>query len=226
MPDGGSYTGTPAGTVTDRTGLLISQVQVTLATFDQKKLSEILKLVPEKFIYDKLQRAQEHLAQEFLCIEKSDATLTMTSGVITEPTGFYRIKQIVLPSGQYVQPVEVDIEVYDQLTRTYFTAGQEPTFYKRWGGSITFFPTPSDGTYTMHYYGVPTTQIAQSQNPETPQILDEALFYFAMKECAPAVGRLDLVPLYEGKYMAEKSRSLGSWQRAKTINYAVEYQDI
>jgi len=226
MPDGGSYTGTPAGTITDRTGALVSQIQFHLATFDQGRLEQVLKLLPEAIIYDKLQRGQEHLAQDLLCIEKKKTDLSVSSGAATEPTGFYRMKQLVLPSTQYCQPIEIDVQDHDRLTRNYFTAGQKPQFYFRWNGTITLYPTPSDGTYTMYYYGVPTTQVSQSQNPETPQILDEALLYFGIKECAPVAGRLDLVPAYEQKYVVEKERAERAWGRTKTLDTSIVYHDV
>lgn len=221
MPDYGTYSSPASGVTTTRSGKLLSKVQWYLAGMDQGKLADVLKLLPEQFIFDELNRAQSMLAEDLLCIETS-ASVTFTSGVGAEPTGFYRMKQLKLSTSQLLQPIEVSGEQYDDIIRTYTSGGQTPTWYWRWGGNITLFPVPATGSYTVYYYGVPTTTIAQATEPQIPAYMDEAMLFYAVKELAVVAGRNDLVPLCEGKYARELDRIKLAWRRTKTVLYEIE----
>ena len=210
----------------DRTDSIVSQAQYHLASVEQGKLSGLLKNLPPTFFYDKLQQAQTRVAAEFLCIEKKSTTITMTSGVVTEPTGFFRMKQFVLSSTDYCQPVEISVQDYDSLTRAYFTAGQAPQFFFRWAGSMTFYPVPTDATYTMYYYGIPTTTVSTIIDPETPAYFDECLLWYVLKEAADVIGRADLASQYHGKYERSREDIMGMWRRTKTESTAIMFRDI
>ena len=224
MPDYGSFTD-PAGVATDRITKLRSQIQLYLGTMNGNGLSNVMENLPSQIVYDVIQRGQTVLAEEFLCIEKS-TTVTFTSSVGSEPSGFYRLKQLVLGSGESLQPVEIDVQEYDQLTRSIYAAGIRPFTYFRWNGSITIYPSITDGSYTIYYYGTPTTTVAVAVNPETPAYMDEALLYFALKELSQIAERPDLVMLYEGKWEVERERVRGSWMRSKSIRNVIHYHDL
>jgi hypothetical protein len=226
MPDYGSFSAPTAGVTTTRSGALFGKVQFILGTADQSNLKRIINTVPPALIYEFLDKGQHRLATELLCIEKTTAALTVTSGVASEPTGFFRVKQIVLATSENYQPVEVSVQDYDMLTRSFLTSAQTPLYYKRWAGSITFFPTPSDGTYTMHYYGRPTTAIAQAVEPEVPAYMDDCLLYYAVKELAPVANRPDLIPTYNAYYAQEMERVMRSWRRTKTEAGVINYHDV
>ena len=224
MPDYGTF-GAPAVVSTTRTDKLFSQCQLTLATVGETKLKDVINYLPEAVIYDKLDEAQHQIASDLLCIEKS-GTLTMSSGSASEPSGFYRLKQIVLPTSQTVQPIEVTASEYDDIIRKYTTnTGQSPIFYWRWAGSIKTYPNLSDGSYTVYYFGVPTTTIAYGTEPETPTYMDRALLFWAVKECAMMVGRADLATMYDERYDRERSSCLKRWRGTKTPQLVIEPGD-
>lgn len=217
MPDYGSYTAPVAGSSTGRSAKIVSQTQFHLATFDQTKLSEVVKKIPVDLIYAKLQQGQVQAAADLLCVEKSTTTLATTSGVATEPTGFYRAKQIQLATGLTLQLVELSVEDYDLLIRNLLgSTEQTPQYFKRWGGSMTFYPAPADGNHTMFYYGTPTTTASSTVSPETPEYLDDLLLFYVIKEMAPVAGRLDLIPVYEQKFQAEMNDAMRRFRRTKT----------
>ena len=226
MPDYGSFSAPASGITTTRSGALYGKVQFILGTMEQGSLKKVINLLPPALIYEMLDKGQHRLATELLCLEKTTASLTVTSGVATEPTGFYRIKQIVLDSSESYQPVEVSVQDFDILYRSLLTSAQTPLYYKRWAGSITFFPTPSDDTYTMHYYGRPTTSIAVATEPEVPAYMDDCILYYAVKELAPIAGRLDLLAPYTGLYNQEMDRCMRMWRRTKTEAGSIQYHDV
>jgi hypothetical protein len=188
---------------------------------NQSELNGVATLIPQLAIFDVAQEGQKRLAADFLCIEKS-ASVTFTSGSGAEPTGFYRLKQIKLPTTQVWQPTEVTGEQYDDLLRGYFSGGQTPSWYWRWGGNILLYPVPSTGSYTVYYYGLPTTTISTSVDPETPSYMDEALIFWTVKELADGAGKKDMIGLYEGKYRAELERLRDVYRRSKTVLLEVE----
>lgn len=207
----------------DRTDSIVSQAQFHLASAEQGKLSALVNALPPSFFYDKLNQAQTRLASELLCIEKTTTTLATVSGVAAEPSGFYRAHLLVAPSGEWLQLSEVTVSDYDLLTRNVIgTAEQTPLYYKRWAGSITFWPTPADGNHTMHYYGIPTTTPSTSVDPETPPYMDEMLLWMILKEAAVVMGGLELAAFYERKYANEFSDVMKQWRRTKTVQYSVE----
>lgn len=178
-------------------------------------------------VFAHIDDAQRILAEELLCLEKSTAVLAFTSGAATEPTGFYRIKLLVLGSGTTIQPTEISVEEYDGLDRTTPTVGYiTGQFYKRWAGTITTFPALDDGNYTMYYYGVPTTNASTSVDPEISAVFDNCIQYYVAMQLAPVVGRMDLMELFSRLYALEKERVQGTWARTKPSNYSIDYQDV
>lgn len=216
MPDYGSYTSPAAGITTTRTGRLFSQVQVILGSVDPANLKRVFNILPAQLIYDKLDEGQVRLASDLLCLEKS-ATLTVTSGTTTEPTGFYRAKLLKLPTGQWLQLEEVDIDNFDLLERNVIgTAEQTPLYFKRWNGTITFWPSPGSASYTLYYYGIPTTSIEQAVEPEVPAYMDQAILYWAVKELAPIANRTDLIVPYSTMWEQENFKLISRKTRTKT----------
>lgn len=207
----------------DRTDLIVSQAQLHLASADQGKLAALVEALPPAFFYDKLKQAETKLAVELLCIEKTTTTLATVSGVASEPSGFYRAHLLEAPSGEWLQLNEVTVGDFDLLTRNVIgTAEQTPLYYKRWAGSITLWPTPSDGNHTMHYYGIPTTTPSTTVDPETPSYMDEMLLWMMLKEAAVVVGNNELAVFYERKYANELSDTMKAWRRTKTVSYGIE----
>lgn len=205
----------------DRSKTILTRVQAAVAGLDQGSLSLLQKTVTPTQIFDLAQEAQRRLATELLCLEK-DATVTFTSGVGAEPTGFYRLKQIQLPTTQTWQPTEVSAEQYDDLLRGYFSGGQTPAWFWRWNGSIRLFPVPATGDYTVYYYGIPTTTISVSVDPETPSYMDDALMFYAIRELAVAAGKNDLVGFYGKMFESERDRLQGMWRKSKSVLLEIE----
>lgn len=215
--DGGSFSSPTVGSWDNRTGKILSKVHYILATYDQGKLTDLLNNLPIQFVLDVLQNGQTRLAADLLCIEKS-GTLTTVSGVASEPTGFYRAKLVKLPTGQWLQLNEVSVPDFDLLERNVIgTAEQTPLYYKRWAGSITLWPTPADTSYTFYYYGVPSTTVSSSVEPETPTYMDDALCFWTVKELSAVVNRMDLMGAYEAKFTAETERAMRMWRGTKTM---------
>ena len=201
-------------------------VQYTIGSASEVKLKDVQDYLPRQLIYDKLDEAQVALATDLLCVEKS-ATLTVSSSSANVPSGFFRAKFIVLPSGQVQELVEVSIDEFDHLDRSLLQiAYQTPLFFKKWNGVLTFFPDVSSASYTFYYYGIPTTSIANGTEPETTEYLDRCLIFWAVKELAPIVNRPDLVPTYEQRYASEKSIALRRWQRTKSNTSRIVYHDV
>jgi hypothetical protein len=203
----------------DRTDKITDRVQLLLGLKDFK--------LADVNVYGQIDDAQRRLCEELLCLEKSTAALAFTSGAASEPSGFYKIKQLVLSSTAVYQPTEVSVEDYDAITRQSPTTGfQTGEFYKRWGGTITTYPALSNGNYTMYYYGIPTTNVTTSVDPETPAILDKCIEYLVATELAPYVGKQDLIAGFGIAYSQELERVRHSWSRTKPSGYNVVYHDV
>jgi hypothetical protein len=202
----------------DRSKKIRDRIQLLLGV-DEAKLAPVN-------IFGQIDDAQRQLCEELLCLEKSTAVLAFSSGAASEPSGFYKMRLLVLGDGVSIQPVEVSVVDYDMLDRTSPTVGfTDGEFYKRWGGTITSFPSLDDGNYTMYYYGIPTTNAGSGVDPETPSILDKAIEYLVTREVAPLVGKGDGVAFYSQLYDQELARVRQSWKRTKPSGYEITFHD-
>jgi hypothetical protein len=210
----------------DRTDGIFGRVQLTLGTLDWKKLALIVKNIPNQLIYDLIDQAQQRIAEDTLCIEKSTTTLAVSSGVASEPTGFFRIKLLLAPSGKTCQLQEVDPVEWDFWNRATSVTAQTPSIYKRYGGSITFWPTPDDGNYSLLYFGTPTTNVTTAIDPETPVLFDKAIEYAVVRDGAAIVGRVDLVPIYATLYQQELARIKERYRAKFTDSTEITYHEF
>jgi hypothetical protein len=203
----------------DRTKKIRDRIQLLLG-IDDYRLANVN-------VYGQIDDAQRFLCEETLCREKKTTSLAFTSGAASEPSGFYKIKQIVLSSTANYQPTEISVPEYDAISRLSPTVGmQAGEYYFRWGGTITTYPAVSDGNYTMYYYGIPTTNVAAGTDPETPAIFDRTLEYLAARDLAPVVGRLDLVSNLSRLFAEELDRAKHSFARTKISGYQIQYHDV
>lgn len=225
MADFGGYTAPTDGGLTGRTPRIASQVQFHLAGMDKAELEKVTKLLPLTVIHDQIQRAQTILAEETLCLE-STGTLTVSSNSATQPTDFYRLKLIRMPSLQWYQAQEIDVGEWDQISRLIkFAVGTQ--WYYRWNGTIKFYYNLADGSYDVYYYALPSTTVSTSVDPVVPAYMDNALTLFAVKELLPIAGKADRAGFYEAKYREEMERVMRSYRRSKgSIRNKVHYWDI
>ena len=129
--------------------------------------------------------------------------------------------------GSTLQVEEVSIEEYDYITRSItFPAPQKPLYFKRWNGTFTFYPTPSDNSYTLFFWKIPTTNMSSSVDPETPAVFDPVLEYMSVSKLAPFVGKFDLVPIYDGLYRREMDHAVESRRRTKRSSHSIYYHDL
>lgn len=180
-------------------------------------------------IYDSLNDIQEQICQRLFCLEKT-GTLTVTSGSATVPTGFFRLKRIVMPDGTAIFPQEIDVQEYDTFDHLLFTnIANTVQYYKIWNSTITFFPTPVNTTYTVYYYGLPTTDIATAVEPEIPSYMDDALRLGACADCLAQIG--DDASLKKSMYWKEQFddemyRLERTWRATKTTSNQIYYSDV
>jgi hypothetical protein len=179
--------------------------------------------IPETLIYDIMGDYVTKMAQEFHCLETS-STLTVSSSAASEPTGFLKFKQIELDTDLYIQPKEIDVKDYDILQRRDYTDPiQTPLYYKRWNGTITFFPAVTSDSYTAYWYTLPTTTPSATVDPETPAQYDKAIEYGAISEVAVMAGRNDLAGLYLKRYEEEMDRIASNRGLSITADLEVAY---
>ena len=180
----------------------------------------------ESLIHGAINDFQRRIAEEALCVETS-ANLTVSSGTTSEPSGFFRFKLIALPSGQTLQVEELDLTEYDYITRYSPTSfPQSPIYFKRWAGTLTFYPTPSNATYTGYYWKIPSTDVSTSVDPETPAIFDKAIEYGVLSDIAALVRKPDLIKIYHPLFLEELERVKSSWRRTKRGSYDIYYHDL
>jgi len=210
----------------DRTKQILGKVEFALAGLNSDGLSGLLQRVPESLFLDTMGDIAYRLCEDTLCLEKSTASLTVASSTVAEPSGFYRGKLIVMPSGYSFQLKELSINDFDLLGRPLSAvAGQTPLYYKRFAGSLTFYPTITSATYTMYYYGVPTTTPSGAVDPETPQFMDKCIEYGTIAELAAMIGNTNLYTIYLDKYERERQRAMQSHRRRHTVNYTIVPQE-
>lgn len=206
----------------DRTDKIRSKVRLALGMVD----SDLpIPVDLDTLVHDTIDDYQKRIAEELLCIETS-ANLTITSGTTSEPAGYFRLKQIVLPTGSTLQVEEVDVSEYDNITRiTPFPSIQKPIYFKRWAGTWTFYPTPDNGTWSCFYYKVPSTNVSTSVDPETGTQFDKAIEYGVISDIAPVIRRPDLTDLYTILYTQEMNRLRSAWRRTKNNNHTIYYNE-
>jgi hypothetical protein len=162
------------------------------------------------------------LCEDTLCLEKSTAALTVTTSAASEPSGFYRGKLIVMPTGYSLQLAELSVNDFDMLARPIASlTGQTPLYYKRFGGTLTFYPSVTSATYTMFYHGVPTTTPTSAIDPETPSFMDKCIEYGTIAELASMLGDQTKYAIYMDKYERERIRAMQSFRRTKTVGYTI-----
>ena len=186
--------------------------------------------VSDSMVYAHLNDSQQRVAENTLCLERI-GTLTLTSGVAPEPSDYFRMKLIVLASGKILQPIEVDVVEFDSASRlnpqnTFYT----PIVYKRWVNTsnvnvITFFPTPTDPSYTLLYYAVPSTSIASNLDPEVPKRYDDVLVYDALTELLPIVGKFELSTYYRSLSEQVLATQFLSTRKQKTQSSQIAFYD-
>jgi hypothetical protein len=201
-----------------RTTRIVDRVQL-LFDPDNKKVT---KALINSFIDD----AQSEMAETTLCIESS-ATLTVAASSTTEPTGFYKMKLIAMASGQLSQAEEISVTDYDAISRFTFNSIASPTiFYKRWNGTLTFYPTLAAGSYTCYFWKTPSTNVGSTVDPETPARFDPQLEDYTVYHCAPFAGKPDYVALYKKLYDDGLKDAIISQRRTKPGVYQIEFHDV
>lgn len=206
----------------DRTKQIMGKVQFALAGLNSGNIPGIVQRVPDTLFFDTMGEIATRLCEDTLCLEKSTAVLAVSTSAASEPTGFYRGKLIVMPSGYSLQLRELSVNDFDLLTRpTTTTAGQSPLYYKRFGGTITFYPTVASATYTMFYHGIPTTTPSASVDPETPSFMDKCIEYGTMAELSSMMGDQTKYAIYMDKYERERVRAMQSFRKTKTVAYTI-----
>lgn len=181
-------------------------------------------------IYDSLNDVQRNIAIDTLCLESSSTITTNSSGVATEPTGYFRLKRIVFPDNTEIFPVELDVQEYDVIQHQLFTnISTTVQYYKRWNGSFTFFPNPGVQTWTIHFYKTPTSTIDASTDPEIPQYMDKMLEYGAITQLLlykNDEASLAKAQMYTALYEGERARRIAEWRRTKTVSNEIYYHDV
>lgn len=216
----------------NRIGKIISQAIWILDKYADGRIKGVMRNLPSALLYDIVQRGQEMLAEETLCIEKS-ATLAFSSGSAAEPTGFYRMEYLVLPSSVANQAIEIDRQEQDRLSRLLTaqdTAGgnavpADQYLYRR-AGTIYSWASLTDGDYTLYYWGRPTTTVASDTNPETPAYMDTCLLYYLVKEAAHIVESDKTMALYEQKFQMEFERIQSAHSRTQTVQRTIKVHDL
>lgn len=206
----------------DRSKNILGKTLLTL-TGNIDKSSKATFKIPESAIYDIIGDYATKIAQELYCLETS-SVLTVTSSATSEPTGFLKLKQIVLGTDLYIQPVELDVSDYDILTRnSYVDPVQTPLYYKRWAGTITFFPAVASDSYTTYWYTLPTTVPSSTVDPETPAQYDKAIEYGVISEVAIMAGRNDIADRYNERYLRELDTIAINRSRTDTVPLEILY---
>jgi len=181
-------------------------------------------------IYDGLNDVQRQIAQRLLCLEATSTITTNSSGVASEPDGYYRLKRIVLPDNSYIFPKEIDVQEYDVLQHLLFTdISTSVQYFKRWNGSFTFFPNPGVQTWTIYFYKNPTTTITSSDDPEIPEYMDEALLYGTLGQLLlykNSAEGLAASKMYRDLYEREMKNLVDRWRGSKTNSNEIYYHDI
>lgn len=198
-----------------------------------KKIRDRIRFVdkesPNKLIYSVMTSIERKLAEETLCLESSD-TIAVSSGTATydEPSNFYRLKLISLPSGQTFTPEEIDKVALDNLQRNSWTVtAQRPYYFNRWEGQITFYPSPNaSATYTVYYFRVPSYELGESVDPETPSYMDTALEYGTLADLLPLTGKFKEGDYFRGKFELELQRAISSRRRTQKGIYSISYHDV
>jgi len=190
----------------DRTKRIRDKVRMYVGV-DEVKITQAL-------IFLTIDDYQRRIAEETLCIEGS-ASLSVSNGTVSEPSGFYRLRFIELPDSQILQLREVDLEEFDGLEKSTLSAIQTPAYFKRWNGTITFYPNPGTASYTAWYYKIPSTNVSASVDPETPARFDDAIKYGVLSELLPLVEKSG--EYYRQLYAQELGRALNSHRRTKTL---------
>lgn len=177
---------------------------------------ENIDKIPDSLIYFTIDDFQKKLAEETLSIESS-ANLSIISGVVAEPVGFYRLKFIQI-AGTAIKliPKEITLEEYDLLNRYYLGLAGSLTqyFFKRWGGTLTFYPSPGTVGWTGYYYKLPSTNVSISIDPETPARYDKVLEYGTIADLSPLAGREPTY--YLARFEKELDDAKASQARTKT----------
>jgi len=188
---------------------ITDQAVMILSEFLYKPVSITLDVIPATLTYGTVQRGQEFLAEETLCLDKT-ATLTFSGGSSNEPDGFFRMNYITLDSSTVRQAIEIDLEEKDRLSKMLspddseeIGANPRPNYFYRYGGVIYSWPTLDDDDYEAHYWGRPTTTVSENVNPETPAYMDTALIYWTVKELAPVVRQMKLEADYTQRFEDE-----------------------
>lgn len=218
--------------IDNRTSRITDQATIILSGYGGKGLRRVMDAIPAELTYRVLQRGQEYLAEETLCIEKS-ATLTLSGGSATEPSGFFRMNFIALPSTMPYQMTEIDIREKERLARVLNvdnpvtgSIAEKYKFFYRYGGTIYTWPALTDGSYTMYYWGTPTTTVDQDTNPETPARMDRALVYWLVREMADMLRDSALAEQYDGLFREQLEGSANTQADTKTEDLSVITHDI
>ena len=186
--------------------------------------------VTEIDIFDSLNDTQDQICQRLFCLEKSATITTDINGTASVPTGFLRLKRIVMPDGTQIFPKELDVMEFDLLQHLLFTnISNTIQYYKIWNGVITLFPTPSIQSYTMYYYGLPTTDISASVEPEVPYWMDDCIRFGCTADMLVQLGDEKSLPkaqYWKQLYDEEVKRLLEVWRGTKTVSNVISYQDV
>lgn len=184
----------------------------------------------DELIFSIATEKMRDIAESHLCIEASFSLsviagtssydLSTTGGDTPTETGFYRLRLLVPPSSTVLGGEEVDLSVFDQITRLSPIAHSRDIFpYKIVNTTLTFTDAPQEsGTWTVHYYKSPVSVMSKTVGVETPSAFDTAIIYGTLDELVPGQ--------YESRAEFELQRAIERWQSSKSQRYAIEYQDF
>jgi len=193
-----------------RVGTSTTQEEVTIIT---QSLDSIV-----------LKSSSDSTLVRFICLSVA-SSVESPAGAST--SGFFRLKYIELPSGFSRQLEEISPIMRDSLERWPQTPTiQYPVAYSIFDEILTFYPAPTAaGTYIIHFYKIPTTNLGASVEPEITSTFDTALYYGAVAELAPAV-KGSLFEPYQQLYRAEMQRVVGTHRTRKSYIGQIQYQDF
>lgn len=186
--------------------------------------------VPKTLIFDSINDTQKQIAQRLLCLEGSGNITTDANGAASLPSGFFRLKRLVLSDNNQIFPKEVDVENYDILQHLLFSnISTTIQYYKIWDGSITLFPNPGINTYTMFFYALPTTTISASVDPEVPDYMDDCLRFGALSDLwnyKEGEEAILLAQYWKRLFDEEMDRLEQMWRKTKTVFNTIQYHDV
>lgn len=188
--------------------------------------NETIVIVDQQLDSITLRSSSDNTLVKFICVQFSGA---LTQGQTLDPSGFFRLHYIELPSSFQFPLQEISPIIRDANTRwprNNVITGQNPEAFSILADVITFYPSiDAAEDYTIHYYKKPTTNLSPTVDPEITDSFDTALYYGAIAELAPAFNKELFIP-FSQKYQAEIERVIAIQQRRKSYQGQISYHDF